>query len=155
MGEQLPGGTAPGTARGEREVSPMLSAILDPALPGAHPAPGAGPVAARPVTLDFADPRLLARARDALAGDRPVVVRLTGAAAQRAATVFLGSDYRLYDRARTVLNPAPLPFLLGCCGLADLARVVAMSRLHGHRVDVQYLDAEREFRLTSTPPRSG
>ncbi|MGY1711693.1 hypothetical protein ACI8AC_19525 [Geodermatophilus sp. SYSU D00758] len=130
----------------------MRSPVLDPALPVPRPVPDATAGAPRPVVLDFADRRLLARARDALAGDRPVVVRLTGAAAQRAATVFLGSDYRLYDRARTVLNPAPLPFVLGCCGLADLARVVALGRLHGHRVDVQHLDPVHEFRLTLTRP---
>jgi len=105
------------------------------------------------VVLQFGHPRLLPEVRAALGTGEPVVVCLSGPAARRAATVFLGGDFRLYDGVRTVAAPGSLTAVLGLSRLAELARVIAMGRAHGSRVDVEYVDAVREFRLELVPPR--
>ena len=102
--------------------------------------------------LRYDDPHLLPAAKEALTAQRRVVVRLTGPSAKRAANVFLGGDHRLYDGVRTVLFPGPMTGILSYTGLSDLARVIALGRLRGHRVDVEYVDATREFRLSLVPP---
>lgn len=104
------------------------------------------------VVLQFDHPRLLPEVRAALGTGEPVVVCLSGPAARRAATVFLGGDFRLYDGVRTVAAPGSLTAVLGLSRLAELARVIAMGRAHGSRVDVEYVDAVREFRLELVPP---
>jgi hypothetical protein len=104
------------------------------------------------LTLQFDDPHLLPTAKAALTAQQRVVVRLTGPSAKRAATVFLGGDHRLYDGVRTVLSPGSMTVVLSHTGLSDLARVIALGRLRGHRVDVEYVDASREFRLSLVPP---
>jgi putative intracellular protease/amidase len=104
------------------------------------------------VVLQFDHPRLLAEVRAALATGEPVVVCLSGPAARRAATVFLGGDFRLYDGVRTVAAPGWLTAVLCLNRLADLAQVIAMGRSRGHRVDMEYVDAVREFRLELVPP---
>ncbi|WP_100499420.1 hypothetical protein [Geodermatophilus chilensis] len=102
------------------------------------------------LTLD--DPDLLRATRAALADAGPVVVRVTGAAARRAATVFLGGDFRLYDGVRTPSDPEALRVVLQLTRLSDLARVIALGRARGCRVDVEYVDEAREFRLALVPP---
>ncbi len=102
--------------------------------------------------LTHGDADLLPATAAALTGDRPVVVRLTGAPARRAATVFLGGDFRLYDGIRTVGARRALTAVLRSTRLGDLERVIAMGRAHGHRVDVEYVDAVREFRVELVPP---
>ena len=102
--------------------------------------------------LRYDDPYLLPTAKEALIARQRVVVRLTGPSAKRAANVFLGGDHRLYDGVRTVLSPGPMTGILSYTGLSDLARVIALGRLRGHRVDVEYVDATREFRLSLVPP---
>ena len=104
------------------------------------------------VVLQFDTPRLLPEAQAALATEQPVVVSLTGPAAQRAATVFLGCNYFLYDGVRTIPSPDPLTVVLAYSGLSALPRLMAMGRLRGRRVDVQYLEAAQEFRLNLVPP---
>jgi len=104
------------------------------------------------LTLQFDDPHLLPTAKAALTARQRVVVRVTGPSAKRAATVFLGGDHRLYDGVRTVLSPGSMTVVLSYTGLSDLARVVALGRLRGHRVDVEYVDATREFWLSLVPP---
>lgn len=106
------------------------------------------------VTLQFDDPDLLRTARAALTAEKEVVISLTGASAQRAATVFLGGDYRLYDGVRTLTAPGAMTVVLSYTGLSDLARVIAMGRLRGHRIDVEYVDRTREFRLSLVPPHA-
>jgi hypothetical protein len=102
--------------------------------------------------LTYGDPDLLAATAAALTGDRPVVVRLAGAPARRAATVFLGGDFRLYDGIRTVGAARSLTAVLRATRLGDLERVIAMGRARGHRVDVEYVDRVREFRVELVPP---
>jgi hypothetical protein len=104
------------------------------------------------VVLQFDAPRVLPEARAALDTGQPVVISLTGSAAQRAATVFLGSQYFLYDAVRTVLSPGSLTVVLAYSGLSTLARLIALGRLRGRRVDVQYLEETHEFRLGLVPP---
>ncbi len=104
------------------------------------------------VVLQFDTPDLLPATAAALTGDRPVAVRLTGAPARRAATVFLGGDFRLYDGIRTVGAHRSLTAVLRSTRLDDLERVIALGRARGHRVDVEYVDAVREFRVELVPP---
>jgi hypothetical protein len=104
------------------------------------------------VVLQFDAPRLLPATVAALTGDRPVVIRLVGAPARRAATVFLGGDFRLYDGIRTVGIARSLTAVLRSTRLGDLERVIAMGRARGHRVDVEYVDGVREFRVELVPP---
>ena len=103
-------------------------------------------------TLAYGDPDLLPATAAALTGDRPAVVLLTGAPARRAATVFLGGDFRLYDGLRTVGTARSLTAVLGSTRLGDLERVIALGRARGHRVDVEYVDGVREFRVELVPP---
>jgi hypothetical protein len=105
---------------------------------------------APPLTYD--DPGLLAAIAAALTGGRSVVVRLTGAPARRAATVFLGGDFRLYDGTRTLGVARSLTTVLRATRLGDLERVIAMGRARGRRVDVEYVDGLREFRVALVPP---
>ena len=102
--------------------------------------------------LTYGDADLLPATAAALTGDRPVVIRLTGAPARRAATVFLGGDFRLYDGVRTVGAHRSLTAVLRHTRLGDLERVIALGRARGHRVDVEYVDGVREFRVELVPP---
>ena len=104
------------------------------------------------VALPFDHPRLLPEVRAALGTGEPVVVCLSGPAARRAATVFLGGDFRLYDGIRTVGAARSLTAVLRSARLGDLERVIAMGRARGHRVDVEYVDGVREFRVELVPP---
>lgn len=104
------------------------------------------------VALPFDHPQLLPEVRAALGTGEPVVVCLSGPAARRAATVFLGGDFRLYDAVRTVAAPGWLTAVLSLSRLADLAQVIAMGRSRGSRVDIEYVDAVGEFRLELVPP---
>jgi hypothetical protein len=106
------------------------------------------------VVLQFDHPRLLPEVRAALGTGEPVVVCLSGPAARRAATVFLGGDFRLYDGVRTVAAPGSLTGVLGLTRLSELARMIAMAQARGHRVDIEYVDERREFRLLLVPVRA-
>ena len=103
------------------------------------------------VVLRFDSPRLLPGARAALDTGQPVVITLTGPAAHRAATVFLGCSYFLYDGVRTLPNPDSLTVVLAYSGLSPLPRLMAMGRLSGRRVEIQYVETAQEFRIGLVP----
>ncbi len=103
------------------------------------------------VVLRFDSPRLLPGARAALDTGQPVVISLTGPAAHRAATVFLGCSYFLYDGVRTLPNPDSLTVVLAYSGLSPLPRLMAMGRLSGRRVEIQYVETAQEFRIGLVP----